>query len=189
VAVSTRASSPATRRSRGAAAPTTYGNELSGVDGGFLIPPQFAADIFQLSLGEDSFLPYCDNIDLDDGNGMVFPKDETTPWGTDGIRAYWQAEAGAGTATKPKLGTLALRLHKLHGARAGVGRALADARALSAYLPKKVGISIRWKVNEAIINGTGAGQPQGVMTSAAVVQVRRTPARRRTRCHRSTSPT
>jgi HK97 family phage major capsid protein len=154
-----------------AAAPTTYGSELSGADGGFLIPPQFANDIFTLSLGEDSLLPYTDNIDLDDGNGMVFPKDETTPWGTDGIRAYWQNEAGAGTQTKPKLGTLALRLHKLLALVPVTDELLVDARALSGYLPKKVAASIRWKTNEAIINGTGAGQPQGVMSSAAVTQV------------------
>lgn len=154
-----------------AAAPTTYGNELSGVDGGFLVPPQFSQDIFMLSLGEDSLLPYTDNVDLDDGNGMVFPKDETTPWGTDGIRAYWQNEAGAGTQTKPKLGTLALRLHKLLALVPVTDELLQDARGLAAYLPKKVALSIRWKTNEAIINGTGAGQPQGVVNSNAVVQV------------------
>lgn len=154
-----------------AAAPTTYGNELSGVDGGFLIPPQFASDIFTLALGEDSLLPYCDVVDLDAGNSMVFPKDETTPWGTDGIRMYWQAEAGSGTQTKPKLGTLSLRLHKLLGLVPMSDELVADARALNGYLPKKLGNSLRWKLNEAIINGTGAGQPEGVVSSAAVVTV------------------
>ena len=150
-----------------AAAPTTYGNELSGVDGGFLVPPQFASDIFTLSLGEDALLPYCDNIDLATGNSMVFPKDETTPWGTDGIRMYWQAEAGAGTQTKPKLGTLSLRLHKVLGLVPVTDELMGDASALGTYLGKKLGIHLRWKVNEAIINGSGAGQPQGVTVSAA----------------------
>jgi len=154
-----------------AAAPTTFGNELSGVDGGFLVPPQFAADIFTLALGEDSLLPYCDVVDLEEGNSMVFPKDETTPWGTDGIRMYWQAEALAGTQTKPKLGTNTLRLHKLLGLVPVSDELFSDARALSSYVPKKLGISLRWKVNEAIINGTGTGQPQGVMTSGALTQV------------------
>ena len=39
---------------RGAAVPTNFGNEGSAQDGGFLVPPQFAREIFQLSLGEDS---------------------------------------------------------------------------------------------------------------------------------------
>ena len=76
---------------RNAVAPATFGNEGSAQDGGFLVPPQFAQEIFQLSLGEDSLLPMTDNVEIT-GNTMAFPKDETTPWGTNGIRAYWQGE-------------------------------------------------------------------------------------------------
>ena len=41
---------------------------------------------------------------------MAFPKDETTPWGTNGIRAYWQGEAATALPTKPVLGLATLRL-------------------------------------------------------------------------------
>ena len=87
----------------GAAVPSTFANEAGGQDGGFLVPPEFSSDIFTLSLEEDALLPLTDGTPIA-GNSMVFPKDETTPWGTDGIRAYWQAEASQATATKPKLG-------------------------------------------------------------------------------------
>lgn len=152
----------------GAAAPSTYGNESSGVDGGYAIPPEYAREIFTLSLGEDALLPMTDNTNVQ-GNSMVFPKDETTPWGTDGIRAYWQAEATAATATKPKLGTTTLRLHKLMALVPLTDELLADTNALNQYLPDKVGASIRWKTNEAIINGTGSGQPLGMFVGAAAV--------------------
>jgi len=49
---------------RGAVAPSSFGNEGSAQDGGFLVPPQFAQEIFQLSLGEDSLLPMTDNVGL-----------------------------------------------------------------------------------------------------------------------------
>jgi HK97 family phage major capsid protein len=153
-----------------AAAPSTYGSEASGVDGGFAVPPAFAREIFTLSLTEDALLPFTDDTPVE-GNSMVFPKDETTPWGTDGIRAYWQAEAAAATATKPKLGTEALRLHKLMALVPVTDELMADTNALGAYIPKKVADSIRWKTNEAILNGTGAGQPLGALTSAAGLQV------------------
>lgn len=142
-----------------AAAPSTYGGELSGVDGGFAVPPQFAREIFTLSLGEDSFVPYTDALDIE-SNSMVLPKDETTPWGTDGIRAYWQAEATAANATKLKLGTLALRMHKLMALVPVSDELLEDTSAITNYLPKKVASSIRWKTNDAIINGTGACSPR-----------------------------
>jgi HK97 family phage major capsid protein len=154
----------------GAAAPTTFGNEAGGQDGGFLVPPQFAQDIFTLSLEEDAMLPLTDNTPIN-GNAMVFPKDETTPWGTDGIRAYWQSEASVATATKPKLGVSAFRLHKLMALVPVTDELLEDTSALAAYLPMKTAQSIRWKTDEAILFGSGAGQPMGVLNSNALVVV------------------
>lgn len=153
-----------------AATPSTYGNEGAGADGGFLIPPDFSQAIWQLSLGEDSLLPMTDNTPVS-SNGMAFPKDETTPWGTNGIRAYWQGEATAGTATKPVLGQETLRLKKLLALVAITDELLADTTALNGYLPKKVALSIRWKTNEAILYGAGNAQPFGAMNSGAVMTV------------------
>lgn len=153
-----------------AAAPTTYGSEQSGVDGGFLVPPQFAAEVQTFALGDDALLPLTDSTPVT-GNGMVFPKDETTPWGTDGVRAYWQQEATAGTQTKPKLSTAILRLHKLLALVPVTDELLGDTNALNGYLPALMGRSIRWKTNEAIMFGNGAGQPQGLMNSAALVVI------------------
>jgi HK97 family phage major capsid protein len=157
-----------------AAAPGTYGNESSGSDSGFLIPPEFSRQIFKLSLTDDALLPMTDNTEIG-GNSMVFPKDETTPWGTDGIRAYWQAEAAAATATKPKLGTSILRLHKLMALVPLTDELVSDTNALDSYLPGKISDSIRWKVNEALLFGNGNGQPLGAFNSgAAVVQAKDT---------------
>lgn len=154
----------------GAAAPTTYANEAGGQDGGFLVPPEFSATIFTLSLEEDALLPRTDDTPVS-GNSMVFPKDETTPWGTDGVRAYWQQEASQATATKPKLGVATRRLHKLMALVPITDELLDDTDALTAYLPKKTAASIRWKTDEAILFGTGAGQPWGVLNSKALVVV------------------
>lgn len=153
-----------------AAAPGTTGNEATGADGGFLIPPEFSREIFNLSLTEDSLLPLVDNVSTS-SNSMVFPKDETTPWGTDGVRAYWQAEATAATATKPKFGTTIMRLHKLMALVPLTEELMADTNALDAYLPNLVGRSIRWKTNEGIFFGDGNGQPLGMYAGAAAVTV------------------
>lgn len=160
------------RLSIGAAAPGTFGNESSGADGGFLIPPEFSRNIFTLSQTEDSLLPLTDNTDIA-GNSMVFPKDETTPWGSDGIRAYWQSEATAANATKPKLGTSILRLHKLMALVPLTDELVSDTNALDSYLPGKVADSIRWKVNDALLFGSGNGQPLGAFSSnASIMQVK-----------------
>lgn len=154
----------------GAAAPTTFGNESTGADGGFLVPPEFSTEIFRHSLEEDALVPLTDNVDVM-GNSMVFPRDETTPWGTDGVRVYWAAEAAAATATKPKMGTSTLRLNKLMGLVPLTDELMADARALGSYLAPKLSDSMRWKTNEAILFGAGNGVPLGAFSSDAVVTV------------------
>jgi HK97 family phage major capsid protein len=155
---------------RGAAAPANFGNEGSAQDGGFLVPPQFANEIFTLSLGEDSLLPLTDNVEIS-GNTMAFPKDETTPWGTNGIRAYWQGEASTAVATKPVLGLATLRLKKLMALVPMTDELLDDTNALSSYLPEKIANSIRWKCNESILFGAGNGSPVGAVSSGATVTV------------------
>ena len=52
-----------------AAAPSTYGNEGNGADGGFLVPPSYSQRIFQLSLEEQALLPMTDDLPVE-GNGM-----------------------------------------------------------------------------------------------------------------------
>jgi HK97 family phage major capsid protein len=145
----------------GAATPTAYSNESAGSDGGFLIPPEFSETIFKLSLGEGSLLPMTDDCEID-SNAMTFPKDETTPWGGNGVRAYWQGEAAAANATKPVIGIETLRLKKLMALVPVTDELLADGNALASYLPSKIGDSIRLKANEAILFGAGGnGLPLG----------------------------
>jgi len=153
-----------------AAAPAGFANEGSGADGGLLVPPGFSKKIFTLSLEEDSLLPLTDDLPID-GNNMLLPKDETTPWGTNGIRAYWQAEGTAGTSTKPVLSAMDLRLKKLLALVPVSDELLQDTSALSAYLPVKVAQSIRWKTNEAILFGSGAGLPLGALSGGSLVTV------------------
>lgn len=152
----------------GAAAPGTYGGEAVGADGGFLVPPAFSSQIFTLALTDDALLPLTDQTPVE-GNGMVFPKDETTPWGTNGVRAYWQAEATAANATKPVLGTQAMRLHKLMALVPLTNELMSDSVAGGAFVMPLMARSIRWKTNEAIMFGNGDGQPQGMFNSGAVV--------------------
>ncbi|HNB43177.1 MAG TPA: phage major capsid protein [Burkholderiaceae bacterium] len=153
-----------------AAAPGTVGNEGVGADGGFMVPPEYSQQLFRLSLGEDSLLPLTANVNIS-GNSMVFPKTEQTPWGTNGVRAYWQAEASAAAATKPVLGTQALRLHKLMALVPLTDELVADAPALQDEITPLISDSIRWKANEAILYGNGNGQPLGALNSAAVITV------------------
>lgn len=158
------------RLQRLAAAPTTFGNEVSGADGGFAVPSDFARDIADLAQLEDSLLPLCDSTPVS-GNSMAFPRDETTPWGTTGVRAHWQAEGKTESQTKPVVRGDFLRLNKLIALTPVTDELSGDAAALGPYLTRQFGKSIRWKVNDSLLFGSGVGQPIGAFTSNASIVI------------------
>lgn len=153
-----------------AAAPTTFSNEGNGADGGFAIPPQFSEDIWRLSLEGGSLVPMTLNTEIGT-NSMLFPKDETTPWGGTGVQASWKGEATAGNQSKMQLGVSMLRLKELMVLVPVTNELLEDAPALGSYLTPLASDRIQWKTNEAILYGTGGPQPLGCLTSNATVVV------------------
>ncbi|MBF0417201.1 MAG: phage major capsid protein [Magnetococcales bacterium] len=151
-------------------AATTYGSASVGGDGGYLIPQEFSNEIFDRSLVGDALLPKTSTIAVE-GNNMVFPFSEATPWGNSGIQAFWSSEATAGTQTKPVINQTQLNLHKLMALIPVTDELMGDAMAIDQYISKKSAEAIRWKANEAIMNGTGAGQPHGCMASGAALTI------------------
>lgn len=155
-------------------APTTFGNESSGTDGGFLVPPEYSREVFQHSLQGDAFLPLTDNYPVA-GNSLTFPRDETTPWGTDGIRAFWDAEASQATQTKPTGGIATMRTNNLRAVVPVTEELLQDTAALEAYIGRKTSESIQWKVNLSLFEGSGVMQPLGFFNHASQVSVAKEP--------------
>lgn len=157
------------RDQRLAAAPGTAANESSGADGGFQVPPQFSTELWRLSMLQgDSLLPLTQNTEVS-GNSMLFPKDETTPWGGAGVQTYWQTEANAATASKPVLGQDTLVLHKLMTLVPVTNELLADGFAIGSYLNAVVPERIQWKCDEAILFGDGVGKPLGALSGPSVI--------------------
>lgn len=150
-------------RLRFAAAPSSPANEGSGADGGFAIPPAFSTDLWRLSLGEDSLIPLTQNTEVT-GNSMIFPKDESTPWGGSGVQAYWANEAKAATESRPQLGADAMVLHKLFCLVPVSNEMLDDGFAVGSYLTEVAPERITWKSNEAILFGDGVGKPLGALS-------------------------
>lgn len=152
-------------------APTTFGSEGVGADGGFAVPPEFRTAIMEKVTGEDSLLARCDLMETT-GNTLVIPTDETTPWQTTGgIQAYWEGEGQQLSQTKPQLQDTTLRLNKLTALVPVTSELLEDAAALASYINRKAPDKIDMKVNVAILNGTGTGQPLGILQSPALVTV------------------
>lgn len=153
------------------AAATTYGSEGVGSDGGFAVPPEWRSTIMQMVDGEDSMLPRCDQQSLA-GNSITFPVDETTAHQTTGgIQVYWDSEAAAANQSKPSLKDLTVKLSRLTALVPITEELLEDSTALSGYVTGKAGEKFAFKINDAIVNGTGAGMPLGILSSPCLVTV------------------
>jgi len=152
-------------------APTTYGNEGVGADGGFAVPPEFRNEIMQLVEAEDELMSMTEQLTTS-GNSMTLPKDETTPWQTTGgIQSYWESEAGQMTQSKPALGENLLKLKKLTTLVPITEEMAEDSSTIESWLRSKVPAKMAFKINDAIINGTGAGMPMGIINSGAMISV------------------
>jgi HK97 family phage major capsid protein len=153
------------------AALSTYGSEGSAADGGFAVPPEWRGEIMKQVMGEDSLLGRCDQQPVS-GNTITYPVDETTAWQTSGgILSYWDAEAATITQSKPSLRDLTIKLHRLTALVPVTEELLDDAPAMTNYVTSKAGEKMAFKVNDAIVNGTGAGQPLGILNAACTVSV------------------
>lgn len=150
---------------------STYGTEGTSADGGFAVPGDYKLEIMQKVMGEESLLSRCDQITTS-GNTFTMPVDDTTPWQTSGgIQAYWDGEAVAATQSKPALRQDTVKLNKLRALVPVTEELLEDASGLDSYLRKKAPEKIGFKVNLAIVQGTGVGQPLGILNAQATVSI------------------
>lgn len=160
----------ASMRDEGATGRLMAMNEGVGDDGGFLVPTEFRDGIMKVVEGEDSLLSRCDTSTTA-RNSVTHVKDEQTPWGTAGIRAYWEGEAQAASASGAKIQQDTLRLNKLFARVDVTDELLEDAPQLDNFLRVKAPEVMTSVLNLAIIQGNGAGKPLGFMNSPALVTV------------------
>lgn len=107
-------------------------------------------------------------------------QDGTTPgephW-FGGMVAFWEAEAATIQETEPQFRNITLTAHELVALTHTSNTLLADsAISLSALLTGPRGFPgvIAWKEDYAFLNGSGVGEPLGVLNSPATISVART---------------
>jgi len=150
-------------------APTNFHRETSSSDG-YQVPAQFRNEVSELVFNEPDLLSMVDS-EPTNSNSVQFLADETTPWGSTGIQAYWGAEGNQFTASRLDTDGREIKLHKLHAFVTATEELLEDAPRLNSRLTKGAARAINWKANNAIHYGTGAGQPLGFSVASSRVSV------------------
>ena len=153
------------------AAASTVGTEGVGADGGFAVPPEWRSEIMANVEAEDGLLNRTD-VQSISSNSITYPIDESPAWASSGgIRAYWDGEGATINQSKPALKDLTVKTHRLTALVPVTEELQQDASAMTGYITGKAGEVLAFKLNDAILNGTGAGMPLGIMNAPCKIAV------------------
>ena len=156
-------------------AATGLGTTVSS-DGGFLVQQDFSNELLGAMFDTGKLAELCNRIRISgNANGIKLPMlDETSR--VSGSRlgsvvSYYVAEAGTITASKPKFRMLELDLKKLTGLCYATDELLADASVLESVIRQSFASEFGFRIDDGIINGSGAGQPLGILNGGGLVTV------------------
>ncbi len=150
-------------------------NLTTDSEGGFLAAPEFSREIIAIMHEEDNLLDRTQNFAINGPSIKIPGFDETSRADGSrrgGVRGYWLAEADTLTASQPKFRQIELAPHKLGVLVYATDEMLEDGSdVLGTVVRESAASEINFKIGDAIVNGSGAGQPQGVLNAAATVSV------------------
>lgn len=156
-------------------APTGLGETVPS-DGAFLVAQEFIPKLLDRVYNTGIVISRCEKQPVGPNfNGFKIPAiDETSRvdgsrWG--GVQAYWGAEAATITSSKPKFRQISIELQKLFALCYVTDELLQDAIGLEGYVNKWFPMEMGFKLDDAIINGDGAGKPLGILSSPGRVTV------------------
>lgn len=150
-------------------------NETIPSDGGFLVQQDFSTELLQDVFQTGILASRCRRVGISGNansikmNGVDETSRASTRWG--GILGYWEEEAALKTESKPKFRKIELNLKKLIGLCYATDELLDDASALEGVIRQGFTSEFGFLLDDAIVNGTGAGQPLGILNAGCLVSV------------------
>lgn len=150
-------------------------SENVNADGGYAVPVEYATTIFNDIIAQDSLLNECQTIPMV-SNAIKLPALNYTTQGAFGVTAYWEGEGVTIPTSKPAYRQPSLTLNKLTVLTPVTSELLEDGIAVESTINFLASEAMTYKINDAIINGTGAGQPTGVVGHGATVAIARNTA-------------
>jgi len=150
-------------------------NETVPSDGGFLVQQDFSNELLNDVFTTGILASKCRRIAISGNSNSIKINgiDETSRASnrSGGILGYWEEEAAEKTATKPKFRKIELNLKKLIGLCYATDELLGDAAALEGVIKAGFASEFGFLLDDSIINGTGAGQPLGILNAGCLVSV------------------
>lgn len=144
-------------------------SSYDGASGGFLVPETIRSEILELALEDSVIRPRATVIPMSSPRVLVPAVDVTSHVSSvyGGITAYWEAESTALNDVNPAFGRTTLDAHKLTAYTEVPNELLADGVAFEAFISRAFPRAMAFYEDNAFLNGTGVGQPQGLYNSNA----------------------
>ena len=141
-------------------------------DGGFLVQPEYEKTILKKTYETGEVVSLVSAKTMNSERLIIPAVDETSRqdgkrWG--GVLSYWLAEAASYTSSKPKFDQRELVAHKIIALVYATEEVLADTAMLESYIDDVVPQEFAFQLDEAIINGSGSGQPLGIMNAPSTI--------------------
>ena len=151
-------------------------SELVPADGGFLVQTDIVAELMRPMYETGDIMSRVRRFSIS-GNAnsiQLHAVNETSRvagsrWG--GVLGYWLAEGDVKSDTHPTFRRIRLTLNKLAVLAYATDEVLQDAALLESVVGESARNELIFMSEDSVIRGTGAGQPQGLLTAAALVSV------------------
>ena len=147
------------------------GAEIPPSAGGFLVDKPTTDKIVNIALASGILPPKCQSMPVTVGNGLKFPIVDTSSEADASrpFRAYWVEEAGTITESYPKYKQATVDLKTLAILCPATMQLLEDAPFAEAFITAGAGREFGYALDKAIMRGSGAGAPLGILNAPCLV--------------------
>jgi HK97 family phage major capsid protein len=156
----------------------TGASEKVPSDGGFLVEPEFTKAIIKRIYDTGEIIKRCTEFTTDK-NGIAFPQFQETSRVTGsrlgGIQMYWMDESQdiqviqSLFSQKPTVMNVKIQANKLTGLLYATDELMTDA--FGGWAEYAFGTETAFMIEQAIVSGSGAGEPTGLLNSPALITV------------------
>jgi len=149
-------------------------NETVPSEGGFLVEKEASSALSEASIATGLLSRRCFRANIGpNANGLKANLMNETSRANGsrfgGIQVYHAAEAATVTASKPTWRKFEMELHKLFGLMYATDELLSDSVGLTSLVNQWFPMEFGFKLDDVIINGTGAGQGLGIMNAGCKI--------------------
>ena len=150
----------------------SFGSQIPA-DGGFLIPETLRSELLSVALETSIVRSRARVIPMSSLRLPIPSVDSTSNVSSvfGGIVCYWTEEGATLTESQASFGRVVLEAKKLTAYSEAPNELIADAPGFGSFLDQILPEALAFYEDDAFINGTGVGEPLGVLNGSAAISV------------------